>query len=288
MQFRLICTLVLLIPVAGKAQFNKSDFNTNFAFSIHSMDEFFDRFNFKPNSGFEKYVRRKFPDAVFTRENLLFNLFNKKNQFFFQDDKVAKFVQQVTDTCNPQFVNYSDKFWYAEIKCRVTYLSKPQTLTLILKVEQPEPDMFLWAVVSARGEFLKTVPLVKQEATKVLTPGIANITASRHFLSPVSHGIDFTNIENVFINRSHVRDYLSKGKQTTELKKLLYLIENNKIKFHHVSSTAYHLLQINGWIVTVNNFNRNTMNSGWLINNLMNVTPEQKALFLRKQLNVII
>lgn len=288
MQFRLICILVLLMPVAGKAQVNKSDFNTNFAFSIHSMDEFFDRFNFKPNSGFEKYVRRKFPDAVFTRENLLFNLFNKKNQFFFKDDKVSKFVQQVTDTCNPQFVNYSDKFWYAELKCRVTYMSKPQTLTLILKVEQPEPDMFLWAVVSARGDFLKTVPLVRQEANKVSSMGSINVKSSRYFLSPVSHGIDFTNIENIFINRSHVREYLSKGKQSQELKKLVYLIENNKIKFQNVNSITYHLLQINGWIVSVNNFNRNTLNSGWLINNLMKVTPEQKAIFLRKQLNVII
>lgn len=290
MQFRLICILVLVMPDIGIAQqFSRNDFNTNFAFSVHSMDDFFDRFNFKPNSRFEKYVRRQFPDAAFTRENLLYNLFNKKNQFFFQNDDAVSFVQQVTDTINPQFVNYSDKFWYAELNCRVTYLAKQHTLVLTLKVEQPEPNMFLWAVVSAKADFLKMVPTPpKTEPAKTMKQGDTSVSASRYFLSPVSHGIDFTNVENIFINRSHVRDYLYNGNYTPELKKLVYLIETNKIKFHFVRSVAYHLLQINGWIVSVNDFNRNTLNSGWLINNLMKVTPEQKILFLRKQLNVIL
>ncbi len=290
MQFRLICILVFMMPAVCNAQLDDKDFKTNFAFSVHSMDDFFDRFNFKTNTIFEKYVRRQFPEAVFTREGLLYNLFNKKNQFFYQNNNAKEFVQQVTDTAKQQFINYSDKFWYAEIKCKVTYMAKPYTIIMVLKVEQPEPDMFLWAVVSAKGEFLKSTTVAAHPATSKVSvsKGNTNSATTKYFLSPVSHGIDFTNLENFFINRSHAHDYLYNGVVSPELKQLIFLIENNRIKFHQVSSIKYHLLQVNGWIISVSYFNRSTLNSGWLINNLMKVTSDEKRLFLRKQLNVVL
>ena len=281
--------LLIKLHLCAFAQSEESDFNTNFAFSVHSIDDFFDRFNAKPNTAFQNYLGKNYPGVSFSREKLVYSLFNKRNKFFYQNSNVSDFVRQVTDSCAPSFTRYSDKYWYAELKCTVVIRAKPQSIILVLKVEQPGPGLFKWSVVSAKSDVLK-MPQQKTVAPAVIPAPSENKVprSSKYFLSPISHGIDFVNLENFFSSGSHASDYLYDGKISDELKYLVGLINGGKIRFSQVNKITYHLLQINGWVVSVNYFNYNAKNSGWLIDNLMKVTPDQKTIFLKNRLNIVI
>ncbi len=47
-----------------------------------------------------------------------------------------------------------------------------------------------------------------------------------------------------------------------------------------VRDIQYHDLQYDNWIFSIGNFQRNTLNSGWLINNLTKTTPQYKKKYL--------
>lgn len=255
------------------------------------MDEFFDRFDFKRNTAFEKYLKFNFPETSISRQKLIIKLFNEQNTLLYNqsNSNIIEFLNFVTDSVSPIYLNYSDDNWFAELKCKVIFKNKPQNLKLILKVEQSKYNTFHWAIVSAQGKFLETSPIQKnikigQNKSKLF---IENRLGTKYFLSPVSHGIDFANIFNVFYNKNHVNDYIYNGSRSKELNKLISLIKENQIKFVQIDSISYHLIQINGWILTLNYFNRNAKNSGWLINNLLKVTSKQKGVFLKSKLNVV-
>ena len=107
-----------------------------------------------------------------------------------------------------------------------------------------------------------------------------------YFLSPVSHGIEFTNLDNIFINNTKFTNYIYPGPRSFELVKLEEMILKSKIIFVQIETIRYHLLQINDWVLVLNQFNRKDMNSGWLINELIRVKNPEKEGYKKKQLNI--
>ena len=287
MRIACICMIVLLLPIQHKAQFTGDNLTDNFAFSVHSIDDFFDRFDFRRNTGLEKYVKKNYPNAPLTRKLLITHLFNAKNNYFNDNKNVAEFVSDVTDSIAPKFVNYVDNDWYAELQCKVFYKNKPQNLKLILKVESSRENSFRWSVVSAKANFLSPAKRAGNTPVKRIIIPVDMDQNTFYCLSPVSHGIDFTNLDKIFINKAHVSEYIYKGVTSAELTKLISLIQSSQLKYQQVNRISYHLLQIEGWIVSVDYFNRNEKNSGWLINNLMKATKEEKRIFLKTQLHIM-
>lgn len=273
----------------GLAQIdNDIDFSTHFAMEVHSVDDFFDRFNFKQNSTFFKYVKVKFPNKDIDRKGLIVSLFNKQNTTF-KPEALKSFIIHVTDSLNPRFLKYNDKEWYAELKCKVSHKNKPLTLTLILKVNKSKNNGYSWDIVSAKSEFLK---FRATKSDSILLRNMKNfddsilLKNSEYFLSPVSHGIDFTNIDEVFLNNSHINSYIYPGTRSFELVKLLSLMARSEIQFVQVDKIRYHLLQISDWVLVLDHFNRNDMNSGWLINQLIRIKDSEKAGYKLRQLNI--
>lgn len=272
----------------GYSQRSVDDFNENFVFNVHSVDEFFDRFNFKINTPFTNYIVKNFPNTTLKRERLIISLLNKENVKLRDEAMVKAFVSQVTDTVSPVFLNYSDKYWFAKLNCKVIYKGKPQNLNLILKVESLENNAYHWSVVSATSLFLNALPFSEKEAKIIVNDSLNSNSKTKFFLSPVSHGVDFINIEKFFESKKQLNDFVYTGHRTQELNKLLYLIRSNQIKFLQTNSISYYMFQISGWIVKLNYFNRNSKNSGWLIDSLEKVSVKEKVLFLKSKLNVVI
>lgn len=286
MRFACICLVLLLFQTASKAQPGSVDLTANFVFCVHSMDDFFDRFDFKRNTGFEKYVKKNYPDFVLNRKLLISHLFNLKNDYLKENKNISEFINQVTDSTMPSYIYYSDDNWYAELKCKVNYKKKTQNLKLILKVERSKQNTFKWSVVSAKADFLNTVKYSSGVSAKEGIVKKDSASGTKYFLSPASHGIDFVNLDRLFTNKTHVNDYIYQGQRSNELNKLIMLIRNSQVQFQQVNSISYHLFEINGWIIRVDYFNRNEKNSGWLINNLMKATTQEKNIFLKTQINV--
>lgn len=256
---------------------------------VKSIDDFFERFDLKENTAFQKYIKMSYPTFHFNRKDFIPTLFNKKNAALLPKEQL-NFIESVTDTLHPQFINYDDKDWFAELTCSVLYYGKPKNLTLILKVQSTADKRYSWTIVSAKADFLKLKPT---KADSVVLKNKDSCCASinmkkskAYFLTPISHGIDFTNVDDVFANKTHINEYIYKGAGSFELCKLISLVKKSKIQFKYISTVSYHLLQIDGWIVKVDYFNRNDYNSGWLINNLIKAKDTDKENYRIKTLNL--
>lgn len=284
-----VCILLLIFfvqPVKGQVQSATGDLTTTFVFQVQSIDDFFDRFNFRKNTGFLNYLKKNYPEKTLTRKDLIFSLFNASNQTL-KNQETIDFISQVTDSVKPAFMRYSDNEWYAELSCKVYYRNSPVNLLLGLKVKRWSGDAFSWMVVSANADFLKVkTPLADSLIYLANNSKDNNDGIKKYSLSPVSHGIDFINLDNIFINKAYINDYIGSEFHSPELNRLILLIKKSQVRFVQVNTIKYHLLQVDGWIARVEFAERNDKTSGWRINMLTRATAAEKKKYLKKYLNL--
>ena len=56
-----------------------------------------------------------------------------------------------------------------------------------------------------------------------------------------------------------------------------YLVNTGAMKFEYVDEVIYHITSIPGWCMKIREFNRNELNSGWLISDLSENSLERSA-----------
>jgi hypothetical protein len=283
--------LFFIQSFSSSAQQSVSGLTETFAFSVKSIDEFIGRFNYDRGTEFEKYFQEHYAGQELTRPKLLLSLFNYRNKSFAGNPDVKKFIEEVSDSLLPQYINFSDRLWYAELECKVIYNSTPRSMALILRVEEDQNRAFKWTIVSADADFLGTDTLVKDSLSFISDNEYLKNRINdknRYFLHPVSHALGFMNIDVIFSYMNEdIEDYVYEGKKSVQLENLIAKVKKHEIEFIQVNAISYHFLQIKGWIAIVDYFNNNDLNSGWLINTLINATNDQKSNYLKKHLNVV-
>lgn len=281
MRFLLIYFLSFLQVAFSAAQNNNSVLTESFAFEVRTIDDFMERFNFEKNTEFMKYLKENYPQEKITRARLLHSLFNDQNKNLSRGREQAVFVKEMSDSINRSSINFSDSGWYVELECLVSCnycKEKTQRLFLILKVEEKKSAM-KWSVVSAHANFL---------GNSAVQPDNNRLNDStRFFLHPMSHALDFMNIDEAFKRKKDFHYYVCSGPHTAQLDCLISQIRKSEIEFIQVSTISYHFLQLKGWIMRVDYFNRYARNSGWLINKLSRVTPKEANDYLLNRLNVL-
>lgn len=85
--------------------------------------------------------------------------------------------------------------WFADLECRVVYKGKPAKVKLVLVVERTQQMAYKWSVISADATWLhfkknKSDSLIAQRTDDLFS----RTDSLKYFLSPVSHGINFSNI----------------------------------------------------------------------------------------------
>lgn len=275
----------LVINSGIVAQTPPIPFTDVFAFSVQSIDDFFDRFNARKNTAFTNYLSKNFTGYEIKRERLILSLFDY-NYLNSNHADASSMIMQVTDTSRPQFLRYDDNDWFAEVECKVYYKGIAKTLEIVLKVEKSGYDTYHWAIVSAKADFLNRKLVDLNNKSGQLAETDTTIGTKKYFLSPVSHGIDFVNLRNVFINKTHVEDYIYKGQRSASLINFISLVKSSQLKFQQANRILYKLVQIEGWIIEINYFNRDSKNSGWLISKLTKVLPGEKNSYLKKYLEL--
>lgn len=271
------------------AQAFDNDFTRSFAFKVHSIDDFFDRFNFKKNTGFQNFLRRNYPEQKLTRKQVIGSLFNNTNPELMSNPYLMEFIDQVTDSVSPRFMSYSDMNWFAELTCKVIYKGIPKKLIMVVKVERAVNNSYRWSIISAYSDFLKIKPTLSDSLKfmQIIPKRDSLLPDGRlHSLSPVSHGIDFVNLANFFEDIENLTDYLHFSQESMELRRLILLIKKSEVKFVQVNTIVYHLLQINDWILRIEEFNHNDQIAGWRVNKLIKVNPQQKRNYVKSRLNI--
>ena len=272
---------VMCFAFSVKSQSSEEDFTDWVAFKVKSIDDFFERFNGEQNTELVSYLSANYPEKQLTRPQWIMSLFNREDPGFLTDSGKVAFIQQVTDSVKPQLLNYKDNFWYAWVDGHVIYKGRRLPLTMVLKVKKSPGGAYSWSIVSAHASFLSNAGLPSMKLDSLNAD-----STQKYFLSPVSHGIDFITLDKFFKSKTKVRNYLLQQKNNPETEKLVSMISRGELQFVQVRKIRYYLLQIKGWIVEIDYFNRPGRNTGWLINRLLPVSPDGKRSFMVNNLYI--
>lgn len=251
------------------AQVLQNEVTANFAHQVKQIDEFIERFNNQDNTLIRRYAERLDTSVRFRRENLVKSLFNASDPGWNKDD-IVRFIGQVNDTAKPVHLNFFDNHWYAEVNCAVLYRGKPNSLTLVLKIQREKNGASKWVAVSAMADYLR-LPVRLDTTTG---------------LNPLSHATDFMNVDLLSADKANIGNYLPAGHYNDVLSVFLYESQNNRLTIKQVNKITYHFMQVGGWVFTVSRFNRQTRNSGWLISRLLPLDAEAKRKYALEKLNL--
>lgn len=239
----------------------------NYAFEVKIIDEFIERFNGE-NTLLIKYIKEKKLPAKTDRPTLIKGLFDREASTPWNIGEVQQFIDQVTNTSHPVYLSFYDTSWFAEVNCKMLYKGKPQQATLLLKVKLEENKDSKWIIAGVKANFLpQGMPAYAYTPTSV-----------KRSLNPVSHATDFMGLYKAFKDKANLHNYFS-AKQMDAIGPFIQALEKGELEFVQVNNITYHFLQVKGWTFTVQQVNRQTRNSGWLISRLLKTDDSVKDTY---------
>lgn len=267
----LACCIISWNYIQAGAQTIESNTNREklFAFEVKHIDEFMERFNYEKSSLIVSYVKTNFPAITINHQALLSSLFNKQNTNWDQPG-IQNFAHYITGTEPPVYLDFYSNQWYAEALCKFLYRGKPIHVSLVLRIQVDSNGGAKWVISSAQS---KSILPSQLPARQPAGQGI-------HFLNPMSHATNFMSLSTALHDKEHISDYLDSGFVAFPVSRaFLELIYSNQLKYQYVSKITYHFLQIEGWIFSVDYFKRSSVNSGWLISNLIKADTAAKLAY---------
>jgi hypothetical protein len=265
----LVLVLIVCMYCSGVAFGQTStSYQEVFAFEVKQIDEFFERFN-NQQTLIKNYIAERDHYTEVNREELIKNLFNGHSTTI-RVGEVYKFIESVNNPQQPVVLSFYDDEWFARVKCSVLYQQKKRELVLVLRVQKEKDGASKWVIHGVDADFFAT-------------PDARDPKAS---LNPISHGTDFLGLSKAFTDTENIKSYLPADYQEDQLSKLILELQNKRLSFVQVENISYHLLQINGWIVEVENFQRPEKNSGWLISKLIQADSKAKENYKQQILKL--
>lgn len=237
------------------------------------VNQFFRRFN-----GEEDYDGTRFysSDSLFRspllRQVYLSNLFDKLSTSM-PDSMKNSFIFNVTDSYNPKFLNHKRNDWYAQVDVMINYEKQEHPCTLFLKMER-ENKGTKWVLANVYFQpFTHHFKGVDFFGTEPYKPG--------PYLHPKSHEIKFVNLKKAFGKLDEIEKYAANEFNPDFLTLFIYELKRGNAKFLDIKNVKFHFFQVDNWYFELSSLSRKSMNSGWLITDLMRVAEKDKEI-LRK------
>jgi hypothetical protein len=263
----LLAFLLLLSSNVLFAQGYEKEYEKLYAWEVKQVDEFIERFN-NDSTLIKQYTKKNDAKAQLTREKLIKSLFNAegKNWNFVE---INSFIKTVNDPHQPLKLKLSGDNLNAKLLCSIKYKHKPETATLILKLEDLPNGSSKWVITDVEAAFLKPDSIdIKQKK-----PAIPLSNNSGISFIPTSHNVDFMNIDVISKDKKNIANYfVVPAKQSAALKAFVSYCYDNTVEVKNVSQITYTINQIKGWTMEVQQFTRETKNCGWLISKLTKTT----------------
>jgi hypothetical protein len=234
-----------------------------FAASTKQVNQFFRRFNAEESQdGSKRYYTG---DPLFRdrelRGKFISILFDNETSGISGELK-TEFMREVLSESQPQFLNFHEGEWFAEVSSTFQYKGRSENVTLFLKI-QPEGLGYEWVLEKVIFQPFKDI-FKKQTGT------------DKNFIHPLSHELGFMNLRKAFENSDTPESYTAKEYVPDYLTLFLYELKKGSIKFETISDVKFHFFQINNWYFKLNQFNRPGFNTGWLIGDLVKLNPGDK------------
>jgi hypothetical protein len=274
-KFLRICTLLLLGVLVklseaqvytnlGDVQVDEKAFYT----MTKQMSQFMSRFNYEE----DQYGKKIHPDSPDYRNRmkrktvlqLLFDMENPRTNGSLRDF----FISDLTQADSNYFEFLGGK-WYSEVSATFKMNGKSVDISMIFAIEQENLGS-KWVLTNVFfSDFNKLFPkgdIAEQQ---------------KHFLHPMSHELDFMNIHKVFRTPECIEYYASNTYSPDHLTLFFYEIKKGNLVFEKINSEKFHVFQIDNWYFEVSWFNRDGLNTGWLISNLIFLKDNEKEELLK-------
>ncbi len=278
----LLFTSLLLFSLKSEAQtyfYGSSQIEDSYFFSIKTIDDFIDRFNNDTASSLMLSLKSKHDTNKFNRTISLATVFNLENPLFEEQAFAKEFYQNILDSNAQKFIHFNDSNWYAEAKCHFTFQKKHLEIPLILKVEDLGGLGVKWMITGV-GDLPSTGNEKNLDTTK------SSENKIRKSIPPSNSSVNFLALRRIFGSSFNEQECFDSVLLTTErCKKFIQLINNQSLQFEYASEIKFHFLQLPGWIFSVEEFNRKSRNSGFLINTLLKADLTKKETYLKQLLH---
>lgn len=275
-----LCTLLLLSVWEGAAQTNSVGFDPGEPFRrrVLSIESFIYRFNHEEDAQGNNApsLESSRDTAAWVRER------NQSIRALFDQQlpgdpegrlrqRVDSFAAAVNAPGRQRKLNFYDRDWYAEVRLEVLYKQKPRQLTLLLQVEETQPEVARWAVRGVKADFLDVMPKVPDSSRSI---------------PPNSHGTDFISVPGDLADPKAVGYFTAREVKPDVLSIFLYAVYNQELVLKKTTGVTFHFLQLDGWIVRVAERSREGANAGWLVEELIPADPAAKRLYAAQRLNL--
>ena len=234
------------------------------------VNQFFRRFNGEEDFKGERYYPE---DAMYRnrdiRKTYLENLFNSENPYI-TDPLKQNFIGAMLDKNHPAFLDFHGGNWFAEVTTIFNFKGADTYLTLFLKIEEDTVGS-KWVITNVYFE----------PFTKIFADQDSLRNAGQKFLHPMSHEIDFMNLVRAFESRESLENYVAWKYKPDYLTLFIYEFKQGRLAFKTITQVKFHFFQIPGWYFEISEYNRKGYNTGWLISNLMKISPDEKDILLK-------
>lgn len=209
-----------------------------YAYRVKQIDEFMQRFNGKI-SVIDK------SDKDWQRKNLTL-LFNR-DLYMARRAEADKFIDEIIQ--DSITLDFTDSTWIAYAICSATLSGKETKITLSLKTERVKGNIYKWVIFDAEGDVLKNKP--QKEGFRI---------------SPVENELNFMALSKITTNQNlNILDYAEKGYEVDQLSVFYTLVYRKLLKINYVSQLKYTFNKLPNREFVVNHYERDGINSGWLI-----------------------
>jgi len=234
----------------------------NFYAETKQVNQFFRRFNGEENiAGVKLLPTDPLWREANHRQKFLTALFDENNQQITASLKKA-FILDVISSTNPKFLQFHGENWFCESEAIFQRGGSDVSVTLFMKLVNENLGS-KWIIQDVAYNPYEDLYKPDEES-------------GSRFLHPLSHELDFMNLDKVFQSNQHTGDYFYQGFTPDKLSIFLYELKNNRLKFKYVEKVKFHFFQIEGWYFEIKEFNRPGMNRGWLISTLIKLEEGNK------------
>jgi hypothetical protein len=248
----------------------------HFIYEVKEIDEFFERFNDDTGSFLRGIYKAHHTKFNISRRRLIRSLFNYENMSW-DSVIINKFISEVTKKKKPIYLDFYGGNWYAELACKFKYNASTIVIPIIMKIEMTQNKGSKWMIVAVGSSTLKS---------KIVVTEMSQSKIKTKFISPTSYGTNFVSLKRAFEDKENLSSYFETFYfKRSHMLEFYNAILTREIEFLDVIKVKYHFLLADKWIFTVENFPRETLNSGWLINHIQRVSSFNMENYRNKLLS---
>ncbi len=163
-------------------------------------------------------------------------------------------------------LHYEDTTWLAIAPCHGKFKGKPVDFFIILNVEKYDEESYKWVIANVEGEIFKLKP---------------PIVSNDILITPLAHETNFMELGRITTQRDDlILNYSQKQYELDQTAVFYAYVNTGLLDIEYVKGLQFEFLQVPGWMFKIMDFNRQAMNSGWLITSFDRINNQDKKKLL--------